>query len=81
MASTKRRKATPGSRSTTTRRTTTSEDLSRYRDLDGEQVMRTRGEIDTRVSDGQRLRDEIEARIESRMRNAPARDVLSHDTH
>ena len=77
MAASKRRKMSTSSR--TTSRRAASEDTARYRDLDGEQVVRTRGEIELRVSDGQRLRDEIEARIESRMRNAPARDVLSHD--
>lgn len=77
MASTKRRKMSPGAKAPARRKP--SEDTAKYRDLDGEQVVRTRGEIDTRVADGQRLRDEIEARIESRMHNAPARDVLSHD--
>jgi hypothetical protein len=77
MASSKRRKATPGARAPARRKTAA--DPAPYRDLDGEQVVRTRGEIDTRVADGQRLRDEIEARIEGRMSHAPARDVLSYD--
>ena len=57
-------------------RRTAPRDDSAYRVVDGEQVARTRGEIDVRVADGQRLRDEIEARIESRMHNAPSHDVL-----
>ncbi len=79
MAERKRSKSTR-SRSTASsgssgRRTAPRSD-SAYRAVDGEQVARTRGEIDVRVADGQRLRDEIEARIEARMHNAPSHDVL-----
>ena len=79
MAERKRSKSTRSRSSTSSsssgRRTAPRND-SAYRAVDGEQVARTRGEIDVRVADGQRLRDEIEARIESRMLNAPSHDVL-----
>ena len=77
MASSKRSgssKKSAGSKSTGRRTAPTN--TSAYRAADGEQVVRTRGEIDTRVADGQRLRDEIEARIEDRMHNAPSHSVL-----
>lgn len=64
------------SSSGSTGRRTAPKDTSAYRAVEGEQVARTRGEIDVRVADGQRLRDEIEARIEARMHSAPSHDVL-----
>ena len=76
MAERKRSKSTRSRSSGSSGRRTAPRSDSAYRAVDGEQVARTRGEIDVRVADGQRLRDEIEARIESRMLNAPSHDVL-----
>ena len=79
MASSKRSSSSSSRKSAgskSTGRRTAPTNTSAYRAADGEQVVRTRGEIDTRVADGQRLRDEIEARIEDRMHNAPSHSVL-----
>ncbi|MBF5045341.1 hypothetical protein FGE12_23250 [Aggregicoccus sp. 17bor-14] len=79
MASSKRSRKSAGSKSAGRR--TAAPDTSAYRAASDEQSVRTRTDIDSAVADGQRLRDEIEARIESRMHNAPARDVLAYDVH
>jgi hypothetical protein len=47
-------------------------DTAPYRAAAQEQAARVREEIDTAVADGQRIRAEIEARIETQWHNRPA---------